>query len=106
MTFGKGMDGYEDSYDYQDPILAVIAAKKWDPFNYEVEPTGWVRHLRSDRRRMDCTEDSEEILNESAYRSWLREREQKAWAAKKDDRPKCMLDRNGNILEWYKEAGE
>lgn len=42
--------GWRDGYHYADLMSAVNALQRWSP-EEEAEPTGWVRHLPSGRRR-------------------------------------------------------
>lgn len=57
MTYGKGrlvadinFFGYEDFWCYESEIAAALAMFRWDP-RVSPEPTGWMRHPRSGRRR-------------------------------------------------------
>lgn len=53
--------GYEDRWDFKDFATAFAAMVVWKAKGYSHEPEGWVRHLRSGRRRPDGLKTSEVI---------------------------------------------
>jgi len=52
LTFGRDPadGGYDDCWDYPDPLTAVKAMNRWDGRG---EPEGWTRHPGTGRRRPD-----------------------------------------------------
>ena len=56
-----GTPCFDDGWCYADLDSAVAAFALWDP-ELEPEPSGWVRHPRTGRRRFpDGDPDSEEV---------------------------------------------
>lgn len=59
MTFGKGRlcaglthSGYEEGWCYESLLDAIAEMHRWTP-GQEAEPSGWMRHPTSGRRRPD-----------------------------------------------------
>lgn len=49
LTIGKpGDGGYEEAYTFQDTEIAMVHFRYW---NMDDEPSGWIRHIPSNRRR-------------------------------------------------------
>ena len=51
---------WEDFWDYGTAAEALVAFRKWDPAQ-AAEPSGWVRHAPSGRRRLRGDPANEEV---------------------------------------------
>jgi hypothetical protein len=53
--------GVDERYSYVDLNKATIGYAIWRANHFEGEPTGWIRHQPSNRRRQDGDPETEEI---------------------------------------------
>lgn len=60
MHFGVGPVGAENNYCYASIEAALKAMNEFDP-ERDQEPSGWIKHIESNRCRVDGTPESESI---------------------------------------------
>lgn len=55
------MGAWDDVWDYETCLQALLGLAAWQPGKGEAEPTGWIRHPRSCRRRRHGDPEQEEV---------------------------------------------
>jgi hypothetical protein len=60
MHFGLGPISPDNNYCYASVEAAVKAMNEFDPATMQ-EPTGWIKHIETNRCRVDGTPESESI---------------------------------------------
>ena len=53
--------GYEDRWDLTSYHGALLSLEQWEARGFDGEPDGWIRHLRTGRRRPDGDRSKEHI---------------------------------------------